>query len=102
MLRRDFITLLGGATTWPVAARAQQASGVRRIGLLLGYVESDPRAQSYLKSFVQSLEETVVEVFGCRHAETIPTLRRPASEKRQGTKSREVGHRRSSECYGDL
>ena len=44
----------------------------------------------------------IVEVFGCRHAETIPTLRRPASEKRQGTKSREVGHRRSSECYGDL
>ena len=44
----------------------------------------------------------IVEVFGCRHAETIPTLRRPASEKRQGTKSREVGHRRSSECYGNL
>jgi hypothetical protein len=44
----------------------------------------------------------VVQVFGCRHAETIPTLRRPASEKRQGTKSREVGHRQSSECYRDL
>jgi hypothetical protein len=44
----------------------------------------------------------VVKVFGCRHAETIPTLRRSASEKRQGTKSREVGHRRSSEGYGEL
>jgi hypothetical protein len=47
-------------------------------------------------------ESLVVEVFGCRHAETIPTLRRPASENRQGTKSREVGHRRGSGRYGDL
>ena len=44
----------------------------------------------------------LVEVFGCRHAETIPTLRRPASEKRQGTKSREVEHRRGRGRYGDL
>ena len=44
----------------------------------------------------------IVEVFGCRHGETIPTLRRPASEKRQGTKSREVWHRRGRGRYGDL
>ena len=31
-----------------------------------------------------------VQVFGCRHDEAIHALRRPASEKRQGTKSREV------------
>lgn len=36
----------------------------------------------------------VVQVFGCRHDEAIHALRRPASEKRQGTKSREVGYRR--------
>jgi hypothetical protein len=35
-----------------------------------------------------------VQVFGCRHDEAIHALRRPASKKRQGTKSREVGHRR--------
>ena len=34
--------------------------------------------------------------------ETLLALRRPASKKRQGTKSREVGHRLSSGRYGDL
>jgi hypothetical protein len=43
-----------------------------------------------------------VQVFGCRHAETIPTLGQPASEKRQGTKSRGVGHRQCGGCHGDL
>src|SRR5258705_462806 len=43
--------------------------------------------------------ESVVQVFGCRHDEAIHAVRRPASEKRQGTKSREVGHRR---CRGRL
>ena len=43
-----------------------------------------------------------VQVFGCRHDEAIHAVRRPASEKRQGTKSREVGHRRCRGRYGDL
>ena len=44
----------------------------------------------------------IVQVFGCRHDDAIHALRRPASEKRQGTKSREVGHRRCRGRYGDL
>jgi hypothetical protein len=43
-----------------------------------------------------------VQVFGRRDDEAIPALMRPAAEKRQGTKSREVGYGLDSERYGDL
>jgi putative ABC transport system substrate-binding protein len=56
MKRREFITLVGGATAWPFAARAQQSANMRRIGLLTGLAEDNPEEQARLAGFRKGLE----------------------------------------------
>jgi putative ABC transport system substrate-binding protein len=58
MRRREFITLLGGvAAAWPLAARAQQGDGMRRIGVLMGSAESDQEGQARVAAFREGLRK---------------------------------------------
>jgi putative tryptophan/tyrosine transport system substrate-binding protein len=58
MRRRQFITLVGGAVAgWPLLARGQQPDRTRLIGVLMGFAESDPFAQSWLAAFRAALSK---------------------------------------------
>ena len=58
MRRREFIAGLGSAAAWPLVARAQQPSQMRRIGVLLPAAADDAVYQTRVGAFLQGLEET--------------------------------------------
>ena len=63
--RRKFLATLGGAAAaWPLAARAQQAERVRRIGVLMNLSADDPEGQARLAAFLQGLQQAGWSVGG--------------------------------------
>ena len=55
--RRRFITLLGSAAAWPLAARAQQRERMRRVGVLLPATADDAGYQARVGAFLQGLQQ---------------------------------------------
>jgi len=56
--RRELLVALGGvAVAWPLAARAQQSDQVRRIGVLMGYTETDSDARGWYIAFREALQK---------------------------------------------
>src|SRR5262249_2556114 len=58
MRRREFITLIGATTVWPLGARAQQLERMRRIGVLMNLTADDPDGPPRITAFAQGLQET--------------------------------------------
>ncbi|MGC2642128.1 MAG: ABC transporter substrate-binding protein [Pseudolabrys sp.] len=57
MRRRDFIKVISGAAAWPIVAHAQQGERTRRIGVMMGYAETDPAAQAQVAALRQGLQK---------------------------------------------
>ena len=56
MRRREFLTLIGAAAGWPMAARAQQAKQLHRVGVLMTVAENDPDSQRRIGAFREGMQ----------------------------------------------
>ena len=81
MKRREFITLLGGAAAWPLAARAQ-SKRMRQIGVLMGLVANDPEAQSRVVAFENGLQETAHAAVNGTSCDAMLSMRRASVPRR--------------------
>ena len=81
----EFITLLGGAAVaWPLAARAQQAERMRRVGALMALGADDPQSPVRVAEFAQELQQLGWNVDKCvRYVAYRPRFRRLAHRGRR-------------------
>jgi hypothetical protein len=86
MQRRQFITLLGGAAAWPLAARAQQGERMRRIGVLMSVDANDQEVQGLVAALMQGLREADwivsrnLQIDMRNSAGNVPRLRKDAED----------------------
>jgi len=81
MRRREFVGLLGGVAAWPLDALAQQRDHPRRIGVLMGFAETDEVWQTYLRVFRERLRD-----FGWTEGQNIKFEYRFAGESVERTR----------------